>query len=176
MYIEACESGSMFEGTLDDSLKIYAVVRMPASQPAALLPRHPGAITDPSCYVSHPLIQTSSSEIDTLLWSLQTAANAAESSWGAYCPGQTPGPPPEYGTCLGDLFSISFLENECAHIRSTLPSAAHRIILHAITTALLLNAQHSGTCPVSVLQCWTLSWLLPCHLSTGALYAVMLLT
>lgn len=28
MYIEACESGSIFEGTLDDSLKIYAVVRM----------------------------------------------------------------------------------------------------------------------------------------------------
>lgn len=27
MYIEACESGSIFEGTLDDSLKIYAVVR-----------------------------------------------------------------------------------------------------------------------------------------------------
>jgi legumain len=68
MYIEACESGSMFEGTLDDSLKIYAV----------------------------------------------TAANAAESSWGAYCPGQTPGPPPEFGTCLGDLFSISFLENDDA--------------------------------------------------------------
>ena len=26
LYIEACESGSLFEGTLDDSLKIYAVV------------------------------------------------------------------------------------------------------------------------------------------------------
>lgn len=30
MYIEACESGSLFEGTLNDSLKIYAVVRNPA--------------------------------------------------------------------------------------------------------------------------------------------------
>lgn len=28
MYIEACESGSIFQGTLDDSLKIYAVVRL----------------------------------------------------------------------------------------------------------------------------------------------------
>jgi Peptidase C13 family len=30
MYIEACESGSIFEGILDDSLKIYAVVSEPA--------------------------------------------------------------------------------------------------------------------------------------------------
>ena len=51
----------------------------------------------------------------------QTAANAVESSWGAYCPGQTPGPPPEFGTCLGDLFSISFLENECADLHSAVP-------------------------------------------------------
>jgi len=30
-----------------------------------------------------------------------TASNADESSWGTYCPGENPSPPPEYDTCLG---------------------------------------------------------------------------
>lgn len=33
-----------------------------------------------------------------------TAANARESSWGTYCPGMNPSPPPEFVTCLGDLY------------------------------------------------------------------------
>ena len=33
-----------------------------------------------------------------------TAANANESSWATYCPGDHPSPPPEYETCLGDLY------------------------------------------------------------------------
>jgi len=33
-----------------------------------------------------------------------TAANGRESSWGCYCPGQQPPPPPEYTTCLGDKY------------------------------------------------------------------------
>jgi Peptidase C13 family len=48
MYIEACESGSIFEGTLDDSLKIYAVVR-----DAAHL--RPVADSDPMCQPSPAL-------------------------------------------------------------------------------------------------------------------------
>jgi len=40
-----------------------------------------------------------------------TAANAEESSWGYYCPGMAIPPPEEYDTCLGDLYSISFLED-----------------------------------------------------------------
>ncbi|KAK9928085.1 hypothetical protein M0R45_025239 [Rubus argutus] len=40
-----------------------------------------------------------------------TAANATESSWGTYCPDMTPPPPPEYDTCLGDLYSISWMED-----------------------------------------------------------------
>jgi len=40
-----------------------------------------------------------------------TAANPDESSWGCYCPGQNPGPPSEYDTCLGDLFSVTWLQN-----------------------------------------------------------------
>ena len=64
-YLEACESGSIFEGLLPEDLNIYAT----------------------------------------------TAANAEESSWGTYCPGDFHGPPPEYYTCLGDLYSVSWMED-----------------------------------------------------------------
>ncbi|XP_073129424.1 LOW QUALITY PROTEIN: vacuolar-processing enzyme-like [Henckelia pumila] len=64
-YLEACESGSIFEGLLPEGLNIYAT----------------------------------------------TASNAEESSWGTYCPGEYPYPPPEYETCLGDLYSISWMED-----------------------------------------------------------------
>ncbi|KAL5554199.1 hypothetical protein UlMin_041600 [Ulmus minor] len=62
-YLEACESGSMFEGLLPSNASIYAT----------------------------------------------TASNASENSWAEYCPGY--GAPEEYGTCLGDLYSISWLED-----------------------------------------------------------------
>ncbi|CAA0383065.1 unnamed protein product [Arabidopsis thaliana] len=69
IYVEACESGSMFEGILKKNLNIYAV----------------------------------------------TAANSKESSWGVYCPESYPPPPSEIGTCLGDAFSISWLEDSDLH-------------------------------------------------------------
>ncbi|KAJ4847408.1 hypothetical protein Tsubulata_046524 [Turnera subulata] len=68
-YLEACESGSIFEGLLPEGLNIYAT----------------------------------------------TASNADESSWGTYCPGETPSPPPEYETCLGDLYSIAWMEDSDIH-------------------------------------------------------------
>lgn len=68
-YLEACESGSMFEGLLPEGINIYAT----------------------------------------------TASNAEESSWGTYCPGEFPSPPPEYYTCLGDLYSISWMEDSDRH-------------------------------------------------------------
>ncbi|KAI4380877.1 hypothetical protein MLD38_007016 [Melastoma candidum] len=68
-YLEACESGSIFEGLLPDGLNIYAT----------------------------------------------TAANAEESSWGTYCPGEYPSPPPEYETCLGDLYSVAWMEDSDVH-------------------------------------------------------------
>lgn len=40
-----------------------------------------------------------------------TASNATESSWGTYCPDMDPPPPPEYDTCLGDLYSVSWMED-----------------------------------------------------------------
>lgn len=68
-YLEACESGSIFEGLLPEGLNIYAT----------------------------------------------TASNAEESSWGTYCPGEIPGPPPEYSTCLGDLYSVAWMEDSDIH-------------------------------------------------------------
>nr|AWD84471.1 asparaginyl endopeptidase 1 [Petunia x hybrida] len=68
-YLEACESGSIFEGLLPEGLNIYAT----------------------------------------------TASNAEESSWGTYCPGEYPSPPIEYETCLGDLYSIAWMEDSDIH-------------------------------------------------------------
>ncbi|KAJ7952465.1 Vacuolar-processing enzyme [Quillaja saponaria] len=69
IYVEACESGSIFEGVMPNDLNIYVT----------------------------------------------TASNAQESSWGAYCPGMEPSPPPEYITCLGDLYSVAWLEDSETH-------------------------------------------------------------
>ncbi|KAM0880579.1 hypothetical protein ACQ4PT_033478 [Festuca glaucescens] len=69
IYVEACESGSMFEGIMPQDLNIY----------------------------------------------VSTAANAVESSWGTYCPGWNPPPPHEYLTCLGDVYSVSWMEDSETH-------------------------------------------------------------
>eukprot|EP00268_Persea_americana_P054658 TRINITY_DN6287_c0_g1_i1.p1 TRINITY_DN6287_c0_g1~~TRINITY_DN6287_c0_g1_i1.p1 ORF type:complete len:492 (+),score=83.51 TRINITY_DN6287_c0_g1_i1:314-1789(+) len=68
-YLEACESGSIFEGLLPEDIDIYAT----------------------------------------------TASNAVESSWGTYCPGEFPSSALEYGTCLGDLYSVSWMEDSDIH-------------------------------------------------------------
>lgn len=65
VYIEACESGSMFENILEDNLNIYAV----------------------------------------------TAANAHESSWGTYCSPDDKVDGKAIGSCLGDLFSVNWMED-----------------------------------------------------------------
>ncbi|KAI4355930.1 hypothetical protein L6164_004654 [Bauhinia variegata] len=43
------------------------------------------------------------------------AANAEESSYGTYCPYFDADAPPEYTTCLGDLYSISWMEDSDKH-------------------------------------------------------------
>ena len=48
---------------------------------------------------------------DSLDIYVTTAANAHESSWATYCPGMRPSPAPEFTTCLGDLYSVSWMEN-----------------------------------------------------------------
>jgi len=64
-YLEACESGSMFEGLLPTDMNIYAT----------------------------------------------TASNAKESSWGTYCPPDDKVNGVDMKTCLGDLYSINWMEN-----------------------------------------------------------------
>uniref|UniRef100_A0A7S3KA71 legumain n=1 Tax=Euplotes crassus TaxID=5936 RepID=A0A7S3KA71_EUPCR len=68
VYIEACESGSMFEGILEDDLNIYAT----------------------------------------------TAANPHESSWGYYCGSDAVVQGKNIGSCLGDLYSIAWMEDSDA--------------------------------------------------------------
>jgi legumain len=65
LYIEACESGSMFDGILSDKINAYAV----------------------------------------------TAANPTESSFGTYCYPDEVVNGTHLNTCLGDLFSVKWLEN-----------------------------------------------------------------
>lgn len=65
LYIEACESGSMFDGILSPSINAYAV----------------------------------------------TAANPSESSWGTYCYPDDVVNGTHINSCLGDLFSVNWLEN-----------------------------------------------------------------
>ncbi|CAM0943172.1 unnamed protein product [Alopecurus aequalis] len=69
-YLEACESGSIFEGLLPADINVYAT----------------------------------------------TASNAVESSYATYCPGEAP---PEFTTCLGDLYSVAWMEDTEAHDRRT---------------------------------------------------------
>ncbi|KAM0907445.1 hypothetical protein ACQ4PT_016118 [Festuca glaucescens] len=69
IYVEACESGSIFEGLMPEDLNIYVT----------------------------------------------TASSANENSYGTYCPGTKPPPPPEYLTCLGDVYSVSWMEDSETH-------------------------------------------------------------
>ncbi|KVH91891.1 Peptidase C13, legumain [Cynara cardunculus var. scolymus] len=64
IYVESCESGSIFKGLLPTDLNIYVT----------------------------------------------TASNANKNSWGTYCPDMNHPPPPEFDTCLGDLYSISWMK------------------------------------------------------------------
>ncbi|KAK1430552.1 hypothetical protein QVD17_13372 [Tagetes erecta] len=65
IYLEACESGSIFEGLLPNDLNIYVT----------------------------------------------TASNATENSWATYCPDTTSPMPQGFDTCLGDLYSVSWMED-----------------------------------------------------------------
>jgi len=73
IYIEACESGSMFSGLLPEDWNIYAT----------------------------------------------TAANTVESSWGWYCSPSDKVDGKSIGTCLGDEYSITWMEDMEAHDECT---------------------------------------------------------
>ncbi|KAM5579805.1 vacuolar-processing enzyme-like [Rosa sericea] len=95
-YMEACESGSLFEGLLPNNISIYAT----------------------------------------------TAANSKESSWGFYCPGDFPSPPPGYDVCLGDLYSISWLEDCDKHDLSKETLAKQYEVVRRRTANGYLDSSH----------------------------------
>jgi len=64
-YLEACESGSMFQGILSSRINVYAT----------------------------------------------TAANTSESSWGTYCSPDSVIKGVNLMTCLGDLYSVNWMQN-----------------------------------------------------------------
>lgn len=64
-YLEACESGSMFNNILPDNMRIYA----------------------------------------------SSAANTSESSWGCYCGSAAKVNGKNIGSCLGDLYSVNWMED-----------------------------------------------------------------
>ena len=73
VYIEACESGSMFENILEDNINIYGV----------------------------------------------SASNSKESSWAAYCAPDDFVDGTSINSCLGDLFSVNWMEDTDAANIST---------------------------------------------------------
>ena len=73
IYMEACESGSMFENILEDNINAYAI----------------------------------------------SAANASESSWGTYCSPDDKVDGKSINSCLGDLFSVNWMEDTDAADMST---------------------------------------------------------
>ena len=69
IYIEACESGSMFSGLLPSNINVYAT----------------------------------------------TAANPTESSWAAYCYPEDEISGKHINSCMGDVYSITWMEDSDAH-------------------------------------------------------------
>ena len=72
-YLEACESGSMFEGVLPENMNIYAT----------------------------------------------TAANPEESSWAEYCGSEAVVHGVDIGSCLGDEYSVRWMEDTESHDAKT---------------------------------------------------------
>jgi legumain len=86
-YLEACESGSMFEGVLPTTERIYAT----------------------------------------------TAANADESSWGCYCPPDDMVNGKELNSCLGDLYSVNWMENADSVGMSETLEAQYELVVNLTT-------------------------------------------
>lgn len=78
-----------------------------------------------------------------------TASNATENSWATYCPGQFPSPPTDYDTCLGDLYSIAWMEDRqyflytlCLYNKANLYLANPRHIKMNMCCAMICSDKH----------------------------------
>ncbi|XP_076903760.1 vacuolar-processing enzyme-like [Bidens hawaiensis] len=98
MYLEACDSGSVFIGLLPDDLNIYAI----------------------------------------------SSTNALEFSYIYYCPDTIPPSPPEYTVCLGDTFSVAWLEDSDTHNlkKDTLEQQINRVKNRTSTYGTYVNGSH----------------------------------
>lgn len=88
IYIEACESGSMFHNLLEKDTKVYGV----------------------------------------------TAANPNESSWGTYCYPHDKVKGKHINSCLGDLFSVNWMENTEMLDVDTEPLSTQFKVVQKVTT------------------------------------------
>ena len=120
-YIEACESGSIFDGLLQDNLSVYATTAANGHESSWGEPAAPRS--GRGAAPSRALL--SSGGLDRLQFLLRPARAIClqvsgptealpvrvHGPAGTYCPGMNPSPPPEFGTCLGDLYSVAWMEN-----------------------------------------------------------------
>ncbi|GBF90083.1 hypothetical protein Rsub_02791 [Raphidocelis subcapitata] len=135
-YIEACESGSMFEGLLDDALPIYATTAANAVE---------------SSWATY----CPSFALDGAPADQDGAANGgAAGGWGGAGgagpsggpgPGPIPPPPsPEMTTCLGDLYSVAWMEDaESSDLTAeTLEAQFHRLRLRTSNNFSYVQGSH----------------------------------
>ena len=95
-YLEACESGSMFDGLLDTNLNIYAT----------------------------------------------TAANPSESSWAEYCGSEAVVQGVNIGSCLGDEYSVRWMEDtESSDPKTRTLQEQYEYLVQAVTGS---HVQHYG--------------------------------
>nr|XP_043627399.1 vacuolar-processing enzyme-like [Erigeron canadensis] len=72
-----------------------------------------------------------------------TASNPYESSWGTYCPEDFPSPPPEYDTCLGDMYSIAWMEDCDVHnLRTETISQQYKLVKERTLTDNSIYGSH----------------------------------
>jgi legumain len=90
-YLEACESGSMFENILPEGISVYAT----------------------------------------------TASNSQEPSWGTYCGADAMVDGKDVGSCLGDLYAVSWMED--SDVVDTFAKETLDEQLAAVTTATNLS-------------------------------------
>jgi legumain len=85
-YMEACESGSMFNNILPTNLNIFAT----------------------------------------------TAADTSESSWGTYCPPDDKVNGVSIGSCLGDLYSVNWMEDSDSTQTETLEAQYKKVVKETV--------------------------------------------
>jgi hypothetical protein len=156
-YIEACESGSMFEGLLDDRLPIYATTAANAveSSWATYCPSFgdgaPGRADGTANGAANGAGPGHGAGPSGERWAAMAAAAEAGAGGGpgAAARGQSgplppPAPEPDWTTCLGDLYSVAWMEDAEAHdmTQETLERQFHLLRLRASNNFSYVQGSH----------------------------------